>query len=568
VKMARRRAFQPPWREGAPAPGTYRAVFEYPTGNPTHPSAGWVEMFQAEFGMSDDDFSSPQAVGDQPVRLSQPPRLDPVHRQALAALVGVENVADDDFSRVRYGHGQTVDEDLSLRHGLAPLVPDLVVHPRHKEDVVQVVRYCAHHRIPLIPYGAGSGTVLGTRADRGGVALVMTTHMNRVLAVNQIDQTAVVQPGILGPDYEAALNDAPRRFGTSRAFTGGHFPQSFELASVGGWISALGSGQASTYYGDAYDLVVSQEYVTPAGTVRTHDYPAAATGPKVNDILKGSEGTFGVLVEATLKIYRYLPGSRRRFAFLFPDWASAADAAREMVQGEFGLPAVLRISDPEETERGLRLKGFDRGPAGTYMRLRGFHPMSRCLCIGTAEGEPGYTRHTKAMAARVARRRGAMSLTGFATRQWERGRYSDAHLREDLLDFGLVIDTLETAVTWSGLDRVYRGVRALAESRPHTICMTHASHFYPQGTNLYFIFIVRPQGPGEYFTFRRAVVDRIVECGGSISHHHGIGRLFAPWMEAHLGEVQLGALRALKAYFDPGGIMNPGSTLGLGPPQQ
>jgi alkyldihydroxyacetonephosphate synthase len=566
--MARRRTFQPPWREGAPAPGTYRAVFEYPTGEPTHPSAGWVEMFQAEFGMSDDDFASPQAVGDQPVRLSQPPRLDPVHRRELAALVGAENVADDDFSRVRYGHGQTVDEDLSLRHGLAPLVPDLVVHPRHKEDVAEVVRYCATHGIPLIPYGAGSGTVLGTRADRGGVALVMTTHMNRVLAVNQIDQTAVVQPGILGPDYEAALNDAPRRFGTSRAFTGGHFPQSFELASVGGWISALGSGQASTYYGDAYDLVVSQTYVTPAGTVRTHDYPAAATGPKVNDIFKGSEGTFGVLVEATLKIYRYLPGSRRRFAFLFPDWASAVDAAREMVQGEFGLPAVLRISDPEETERGLRLKGFDHGPAGAYMRLRGFRPMSRCLCIGTAEGERGHTRHTKAMASRVARRRGAMSLTGFATRQWERGRYSDAHLREDLLDFGLVIDTLETAVTWSGLDRVYRGVRALAESRPHTICMTHASHFYPQGTNLYFIFIVRPQGPGEYFAFRRAVVDRIVECGGSISHHHGIGRLFAPWMEAHLGEVQLGALRALKAYFDPGGIMNPGSTLGLGPPQQ
>lgn len=561
--MAKTTPLQPAWSTDVPQEGTYRALLKYDPAAFKHPSPGWVQMFKDELGMTDADFAERQATGDDPISLDRAPGLGGQHRQALAAIVGADNVAADDVSRVRYGHGKSVDENLALRRGLAPEVPDLVVHPRNKADVVAIVQYCSAHKIPLIPYGAGSGTVLGTRAARGGVTLVMRTHMNKVLAVDELNQTAVVQPGILGPDYEAALNRAPELYGTARSFTCGHFPQSFELASVGGWISALGSGQASTYYGDAYDIVLSQEYVTPAGVVKTHDYPGTATGPKVNDIFKGSEGAYGVLVEATLRIFRHLPESRRRFSFLFPTWEAAVDASREMVQGEFGLPAVLRISDSEETERAMKLKGLDSGPLGALMRARGFGPGKRCLCIGTAEGEKGYTRHVASMAKKVARRHGAMSLTGYATRQWEHGRYSDIHMREDLIDYGLVIDTIETGVTWANLHRVHEGVRAFAKGRPGTICMTHASHFYPQGTNLYFIFIMRPADSEEYFRFRAQAIDKMVEHGGSVSHHHGVGRLFAPWMEQHLGREQMAVLRALKAHFDPDDIMNPGGTLAL-----
>jgi alkyldihydroxyacetonephosphate synthase len=561
--VARKGSFRPAWREDVPKAGTYRTIFKYGLDQFEHPSDAWVEMFKAEFGMTDADFLRPVTGGDEVVSLDRPPRLDPRHRAALAAIVGADNVADDDYSRVRYGHGKSVDEDLALRHGAAADVPDLVVHPRHKADVIEIVRYCSAHKIPVVPYGAGSGCVLGTRADRGGISLVMKTHMNKVLAVNEANQTAVVQPGILGPDYEAALNRAPNLFGTKRAYTCGHFPQSFELASVGGWINALGSGQASTYYGDAYDIVLSQEYVTPVGVVKTLDYPGTATGPKVNDIFKGSEGAFGVLVEATLRIFRHQPQNRRYFSFLFPDWAAAVDAAREIVQGEFGLPAVLRISDAEETERGLKLKGFDQGVLNGFFSLRGFKPMKRCLCVGIVEGEKGFARHVAAMASRIARSHGAMSLTGFAARQWEHGRYSDIHIREDLLDYGLVLDTLETGVTWANLHRVHQGVREFVKSRPGTMCLTHASHFYPQGTNLYFILILRPNSGEEFIEFRNAVVDKIVECGGSLSHHHGVGRMFAPWLEKHLGPEQMAVLRALKAHFDPDDIMNPGGTLGL-----
>jgi len=228
-----------------------------------------------------------------------------------------------------------------------------------------------------------------------------------------------------------------------------------------------------------------------------------------------------------------------------------------------GLPAVLRISDPEETERGLKLKGFDRGIFNSYFKLRGCQPMKRCLCVGIVEGEKGFAKHVAAQASRVARAHGGTSLTGFAARQWEHGRYSDIHIREDVLDFGLVLDTLETSVTWENLHRVHDGVREFVKSRPGTMCMTHASHFYPQGTNLYFILILRPKNLEEFVEFRNAVVEKIVEFGGSLSHHHGVGRMFAPWIEKHLGPEQMAVLRALKAHFDPDGVMNPGGTLGL-----
>ncbi len=557
------KSFQPDWREDVPADGSYRSIFKYDPKKFSHPSAAWYEMFKKEFNMTDDDFRKRQPGGDERVVLGRKPGLSKDHIDAFINIVGKENVSTDDYSRARYGHGKSLDENLAMRKGAADRVPDLAIHPRNKEDVAKIVAYCNAQRISIITYGAGSGVVIGMRSDRGGIVLVMRTHMNKVLAVNDANQTAVVQPGMMGPDYEAALNDAPRLFGAARRYTCGHFPQSFELATVGWWILALGSGQASTYYGDAYNIVLSQEYVTPAGIIKTRDIPGTATGPKVNDMMKGSEGAFGILVEATMKIFRYTPDNRQRFAFMFPSWEAAVNASREIVQGEFGLPAVLRISDPEETEIGLKLKGFNDGVLDKFLRFRGFMPMERCLCIGTVEGEKGFAKHVKKTASKIAHRFGAMSLTGYATKQWEHGRYSDVHMREDLLDYGIIIDTLETGVTWENLHRLHQGVRSFVKSRPGTICTTHASHFYPQGTNLYFILILKPKDSDEFFRFRKQIVDAIVAHGGSVSHHHGIGRMFAPWIEGYLGKEQMDVLRALKRHFDPNDIMNPGGTLGL-----
>ena len=555
---------QTDWEREAPTEDSYRSLIKFDPHAFLHPlDDAWLALLRDGVGVTESDFAQAQPRGNAPVRAPQTAGLKPDQITAFAAIVGDENVATDDYSRVKYGHGKSLDENLDLRREIVRAVPDVVVHPRGKEDVEKIVAYCNEQRIAIVPYGAGSGVVIGTRADRGGISLVLRTHMNRVLRVSEVDQTAVVQPGLLGPDYEAALNDAPKRYGTKRPYTCGHFPQSFELASVGGWISALGSGQASTYYGDAYDIILSQEYVTPAGSFKTHDIPGTATGPRVNDMMKGSEGAYGVLVEATLKIFRHLPGNRQRFSHVFPSWEAAVDTSREVSQGEFGLPAVYRISDPEETEIGLRLAGFNGTLPDRYLRLRGLEPNRRCLCVGTVEGEKTFARHVRAQIARIARGYGAASLGTTPVKNWEHGRYSGIHIRDPFLDHGIVLDTLETGVTWEGLQPLYAGVRAFVKKRPNTVCFTHASHFYPQGTNLYFIFILKPDSPEEFFEFRSRVVDRIVEFGGSVSHHHGIGKLLAPWMERFLGREQMEALRAVKRHFDPNDIMNPGGQLGF-----
>jgi alkyldihydroxyacetonephosphate synthase len=385
--------------------------------------------------------------------------------------------------------------------------------------------------------------------------------MNKLLEVNEFNQTARVQPGMFGPAYEEALNKAPERFGCRRRYTCGHFPQSFEYSTVGGWVLTLGSGQASTYYGDAYDIVFSQEYVTPVGTFKTLDYPATATGPKVNDIMKGSEGTFGILVEVTMKIFRYMPENRQRFSFMYPTWEAAVNASREIMQSEFGKPAIYRISDPEETDRGLKLYGMP-GFLDAFLVRRGFLPMQRCISLGNVEGDRDYTRLVARKIKRIARKYGAIYLTGYAARKWEHTRYTEPYMREDLNDYGILIDTLEASVTWDNLHRLHEGVRTYIKSRPDTMCMTHASHFYPQGTNLYFIFIAR-MDVDEYVTFQSGIIDQMVKYGGTLSHHHGVGRLLAPWMESHLGPEQMAVLRAVKRHFDPRGIMNPGGQLGL-----
>lgn len=558
------RTFQPEWSEEPPKKGSYRSIFKW--GSPKefkHPNREWYLMLKQNFGLTDADFEKPRNQGDEKVALNVPIQLADAHIAALEAIVGKKNMATDDYSRVRYSHGKTVDEAVDLRLNRVRSVPDVVVHPRNKKDVGKIVAYCNQEKIPVHVFGGGSSVTFGLNTPKAGVMLVMSTHMNNLLSVNELNQTAVVQPGMFGPAYEEALNQAPKRFNVKHRYTGGHFPQSFEYSTVGGWVVTLGSGQASTYYGDAYDLVFSQEYVTPAGSFKTLEFPATATGPKINDIMKGSEGAFGILVEVTMKIFRYMPQNRQRFGYMFPDWPSAVNAGREIIQGEFGRPAVFRISDPEETEVGLKLFGIHNTPVDTIMSFRGYKPMKRCLCMGWAEGEKGFALHVREQVADICRRHGAMNLSGYATKKWEKTRYKEPYMREDLMDFGIIIDTLESGVTWENLHRLHDGVRAYIKQNPEIICMTHASHFYPQGTNLYFIFILRMMELKDYRKFHDGIVDAILKNGGSLSHHHGVGKLFGHFMERHLGPEQMAVLKALKNHFDPNNIMNPGGHLGL-----
>ncbi|MCP4114903.1 MAG: FAD-binding oxidoreductase [Desulfobacteraceae bacterium] len=558
------KTFIPNFEARPPKPGTFRSIFKW--GEPDlfkHPSQGFFSVIKETLELPDSHFAKKRATGDQPVEETVPSNLTREDLAALTKIVGKENIDQSTYARLFHATGKSMEDILRLRHNVIEHLPDIVVHPRSKADVQKIVDHCNSNSIPVHVYGGGSSVTQGLECRKGGVTLVMGTHMNKVIEFNETNQTITVEPGMMGPDYEDALNNAPKRFKAAHAYTGGHFPQSFEHSSVGGWIVTLGAGQASSYYGDAYDLVISQEYVTPTGTFKTRDFPGTATGPKINDIMKGSEGCYGVLVSVTLKVFRHFPKNTRTFGFIFPTWEDAVNASREICQGEFGMPSVLRISDPEETDVAMKMYGIHDSILDRFMKLKSFKPHQRCFLMGQTDGNHRFTAMVKANIKKVCKQNKGMYITGYPMSKWSHGRFSDPYMRDSLNDYDVLIDTLECSVTWENLHSLHTAVRNHIKQNSRTICMTHASHFYAQGTNLYFIFITRNKDLNEFRQFQQGIIEQINANKGSLSHHHGVGRLMASFMENHLGKEQMAVLKALKRHFDPNAIMNPGGTLGL-----
>lgn len=556
--------FVPQWYNEKPPLNSYRSIYKWGALDEyKHPNKRLFLYMKEKFKMSEDDFAEKLEMGLDKVDIKARQNLSSAQLNALTKIVGEKNIHHDPYNRTRAAYGKTMIDLMRLRKKKIENLPDVVLYPKSKNDIKKIIEYCNKQKIPVYIFGGRSSVTRGTESVKGGVSLDMGVHMNKILDINEVNQTVTVEPGIFGPELEEKLNNAINELGTKKEYTCGHFPQSFEFSTVGGWIAALGSGQASTYYGDMKDLVLSQEYITPAGDLITKDFPAAAIGPNINDILSGSEGVFGVMVSATIKIFRHFPKNRKGFSFIFPDFESAIAAVREISQGEFGLPSVLRLSDPEETDIALKLYGVEGTILDKYISLRGYKAGKRCLVIGHTEGEKGFSSYVKKMIRKTGRKYKGLYTTSYVVDKWREGRYRDPYMREDLQDFGIIIDTLETTVKWDNLQKVHEEVRSVVKSRPDTVCMVHASHFYPQGTNLYFIFIGKMNSIAEYKAFHKKIISAIDKSGGSLSHHHGIGKMLAPWYKKHMGPVSFGLIKALKQYFDPKGIMNPGGTFDL-----
>ena len=563
--MTEKKDFTPPWIEEAAPPHSYRSLFKW--GNPNefkHPNRGMFRLILDTFGMSEADFQQPLHTGWEEFDADFPISMNTAHLQAFTNMVGVENIQTGTYERVRASYGAGMIDALRLRQHHIENLPDLVIAPRSTDDIRAIVQYCHQNRIPVYIYGAGSTVTRGMEAVRGGICLDMSRHMNRVVSFDEVDQTITVQAGMWGPELERILNQAPKILGASRAYTCGHFPQSFMHSSVGGWTVTRGAGQNSTYYGKIEDIVLSQEYITPLGDLKTPGYPRSATGPDFDQLMMGSECCFGVLATVTLRVFRSMPENTRRFSYLFHTLEEAQSVVREMMQAESGLPSVFRLSDPEETDVAMRMYHIHGSPADAVLQALDYQPMRRCLLLGSVDGDAGYTRLVARKIAAISRHHRAFPLTPFqVTRRWEKSRFTDPYLREDLMDFGVLIDTLECAVTWEQVPLVHARVREFVKSRPQTICMTHMSHMYPQGTNLYFIFIARITDINEYLALQYGVLEAIQQSGAAMSHHHGIGKQTAPWLEDQIGTACMDVIRVLKRHFDPNGIMNPGGTLGL-----
>jgi len=489
------------------------------------------------------------------------PPAEPLPR-ALVEAVGEEAVFDSTEDRVRHATGCGYVDLARLRGGRLEAAPDAVLLPGDADAVRRALEVCAAEGVAVVPFGGGTSVVGGLEPLRDSHPRLVSLDLARLRGV-EVDRrslTARLGAGLRGPEAEAALNAAGVMLG--------HFPQSFEYATIGGFAATRSAGQASSGYGRFDALVSSLPLIAPAGELRTLDTPHSAAGPSLRELVLGSEGAFGVIPEVTVRVRR-APQQRRYEAWITASFEAGAEIVRALAQGP-GLPDVIRVSDEEETRVSLALSG-PRGLAGTllggYLGLRGKRQGS--LIVVGFEGDEESVARRRALAVRALRRGGAAYLGQGAGRSWERGRFQGPYLRDTLIDLGAIVETLETSHTWSRLGELREGVAAairdsLAAQGTPGFAFCHLSHAYADGASLYFTFIARARHGAEleqWAAVKRAASEAIVRAGGTITHHHGVGRDHAPYMEAEVGETGIEVLRAVKERLDPSGIMNPGKLI-------
>jgi FAD/FMN-containing dehydrogenases len=484
--------------------------------------------------------------------------------QSLIDAVGEESVFASAEDRLRHATGCGYVDLARLRSGRLDAAPDAVVMPADADAVRRVLEVCAAEGVAVVPFGGGTSVVGGVEPLRGAHGRLISLDLSRLrdVEVDRRSLTARLGAGLRGPEAEAALG--------ARGLVLGHYPQSFEYATIGGFAATRSAGQASSGYGRFDALVSSVRLVAPAGELRTLETSHSAAGPALREIVVGSEGVLGVIPDVTVRV-RPAPRVRRYEGWIVESFEAGAEIVRTMAQGP-GLPDVIRVSDEEETRISLALSG-PRGLAGTlfggYLGLR--RKRSGCLIVVGLEGEKESAARRRALAVRALRAGGAAYLGQSAGRSWEHGRYQGPYLRDALMDMGAMVETLETSHTWTKLDELHAAVGAairdsLAAQGTPGLVLCHLSHAYADGASLYFTFISRALLGGEeieqWRAVKRAACEAIVAAGATITHHHAVGRDHVPYMETEVGETGLEVLRAVKDRLDPTGVMNPGKLLG------
>lgn len=489
------------------------------------------------------------------------PEARPLPRAVIeAAGPGVVFTSDED--RIRHATGQSYLDLLARRSGVLEHAPDAVVTVPSSEALLPLLESCGAHGVAVVPFGGGTSVVGGVAPLRGEFDQVIALDLVNLRGI-EIDQgslTARLGAGLRGPEAEALLG--------AKGLTLGHFPQSFEYATIGGFAATRSAGQSSSGYGRFDSLVSSIRLVTPTGTLGTLETPHTAIGPSLRELVIGSEGVFGVIPDVDVRV-RPAPAVQRREAWIADSFEAGNAIVRSLAQAG-RLPTVIRVSDETETEVSFA-SSAPTGLAGAafrrYLKARGRE--SGALMILSYEGDRYEVHRQRADTVKALKAGGAVYLGQSGGKGWARGRFHGPYLREHLLDRGILVETFETAAQWSGHQALYRGVvdrvrAAMGQEGMDGVVMCHLSHAYPDGASLYFTVISSQGAAGGAASWPRvksAALEAIAECGGTASHHHATGRDHVPSVEGELGELGVAALRAVKDELDPTGIMNPGKLL-------
>ncbi|MFD3431314.1 FAD-binding oxidoreductase [Nocardia fluminea] len=476
-----------------------------------------------------------------------PTTLTAAHRAGLAAIVGDEHLTTADLDRLRHAGGKSTPDLLRRRANTPQDAPDAVVFPADHAQVLALLEYCAEHGVAVVPFGGGTSVVGGVDPVRGQFGTVIALDLRRLDTLTAVDPasgTATLGAGLTGPQAEELLG--------AHGLSLGHFPQSFEFASIGGFAATRSSGQASAGYGRFDDMVERLVIATPQGTLDLGRAPASAAGPDLRELFVGSEGTLGIITSVTVRVHP-VPETVGYQAWSFPDFATGAAALRGVVQAG-AAPTVMRLSD--EAETGLNLaRSADVGG----------NPVSGCLAITTFEGSRAHVAARSAEASALLATAGGTALGETPARQWEHGRFAAPYMRDALLDVGVLCETLETATSWANLANLKVKVTgalmdALGAQGTPALVMCHISHTYPTGASLYFTVVAKQLDDplAQWRIAKSAASDAMVAAGGTITHHHAVGADHRPWMGAEIGDLGVRVLRAVKRELDPTGVLNPG----------
>lgn len=464
-------------------------------------------------------------------------------------------------TRLRHARGQSYRDWLALKYGRIGAVADAVAYPTTHDEVVSALKLASDRGAHIVPWGGGTSVV--GHLDVGGrdrpVLNLSLERMDQLLDIDPVSQLARFGAGTPGPKVEAQLRD--------RGFLLGHFPQSYDYSTVGGWVVTRSSGQQSLRYGRIENLFAGGKLVTPRGSLDVGGIPASSAGPDLREFVMGSEGRLGVLSEAVMRIRR-LPEREDFHAVFFPTWDQGVEAMRHLVQSDLPL-SMLRLSNETETETQLTLAGHEKAITWLkrYLKVRGSgaQPVMMVLGLTGLNREVLRTRREALTVCKLSRGVHAGRMIG---QGWAKNRFNGPYLRNSLWRFGYGADTVETCINWplsTGLMRAIEKVafEAFASENEKVHAFTHLSHVYRQGCSIYSTFVFRSAGDHDidfarWQKLKMRVSETIVKHGGTISHQHGVGVDHAPYLAAEKGALGIDLLRACARELDPAGIMNPG----------
>jgi alkyldihydroxyacetonephosphate synthase len=488
-----------------------------------------------------------------------PARLPDLTAAELARIVGPEHARGDHEARARHARGKSTIDLLELRGGGPISAPDLIVSPASHDEVQVVLECCSERQVAVVPFGGGTSVVGGLRPDAEGftgVVALDVRRLNSLVAVDDESRLAVLEPGLRGPEAEALVG--------ARGYTLGHFPQSWEYATLGGFAAARSSGQSSAGYGRFDERVLALRLATPAGTLELGRAPKSAAGPDLRQLVLGSEGTLGVITSLTLAVDP-TPEHRVYEGWMLGSFAHGSALVRRLAQ-DGPRPTVLRLSDEAETAMGLA-RPLEMEPGGAGGAAGAGRQSGGCLAIVGWEGPYEEVERRRRATAEVLLAGGGEAVPG-AGDGWAAGRYRGPYLRDALLDAGALVETLETVTFWAALPGLYAAVAgALRDTLaglgtpPAVLC--HISHVYPAGASLYFtVACAQLEDPiAQWEAAKAAAGEAILAAGGSITHHHGVGADHRDLYPREVGALGVEVLRAVKRTLDPAGILNPGVLL-------